>query len=729
MQNNSLHSHYNTVSSLDDSQIQSKLTEISKTLIYNKFQSLPNVNSSSGSFCIYDSDSEEEIMQDLQAAEYLLMKPSSSRTSFADNEMRKDRMSKKIPFQNSVKRSGIEYGENENKDEDTDAAEAEEKEEEQEQDEGETSSFKADINSKNYLETNSNYSKFFDDDEKKEKDATYEVTISGVRFRARPSSCIFVASLSNARSENDLFESVSTFFQKWGDISVKVLKDEKQRPYSFVQFTNDKDAKHALEQAQGALLDDRPIRCEPARVNRTIHISNKSGLEISYDSVVRMCEEFGELELVIASNDNLDDLNLRSRSDKKAPAWFIQFVFREEAICAFLHFLESSSVDTEWAENIQLPQNEGPISIDKAAVFVGQLSSSVTEQKFVERFEQHGKIKSYTFIDRSSSPFGFVKYEKEVSAARAVERENHAVFMNKTMHVQYKELHPKENRTVNKISKQPRLVVAHPPVGTNSKVAFNRRRFVANGRMFGVNSRNQLSHHHHHYHPHQLENFHYPYRQEYLNYKPYKPLNIHDGPKPSSPTSRMSRQRKRSSPTSSAGKSTFSHNYASKSIYSGTSFTGDSVTEEDTGSYLGNQKQDGFMPRVLPMTNSTPFYSYNSYKSLPPPPPQQHHIPPMSQGQPPKSSYFNYAPYNYYGYGDGSIPYLPPPPPPADANQFFLYYPQGSQAPPPSNSGKFSYPPMMANVVTGPALVGQTSPVAPNNGFQNKHESASPIDY
>ena len=61
--------------------------------------------------------------------------------------------------------------------------------------------------------------------------------------RGRPSACVFVASLCSTTADDDLCVSVTNLFEKWGKITrVKVLRDTRNRPYAFVQYTNDKDA-------------------------------------------------------------------------------------------------------------------------------------------------------------------------------------------------------------------------------------------------------------------------------------------------------------------------------------------------------------------------------------------------------------------------------------------------------------------------------------------------------
>ncbi|ODQ50537.1 RNA-binding domain-containing protein, partial [Saitoella complicata NRRL Y-17804] len=91
--------------------------------------------------------------------------------------------------------------------------------------------------------------------------------------RPKPSACLFVASLAASRTDEQLLASVSAHFAKWGPpLHVKVLKDPLQRPYAFVQFSNDEEATRAMTEAHNTVVDGRHIRVEKARVNRTIWI-------------------------------------------------------------------------------------------------------------------------------------------------------------------------------------------------------------------------------------------------------------------------------------------------------------------------------------------------------------------------------------------------------------------------------------------------------------------------
>ncbi|KAM3162609.1 RIM4-like protein [Lachancea thermotolerans] len=302
------------------------------------------------------------------------------------------------------------------------------------------------------------------------------------KFRGRPSSCVFVASLAASLSDDDLCLSVTENFKKFGRLTmVKVLRDPANRPYAFVQYTNDADAKKALKEAQGSSLNGRTIRCEPARVNRTLFVCykgrnlNSSGL-VSAAFVNQLLEKFGELEQLVACRDQFFHRknNAYSGSDR-SNAWFIQFAYRDDAIRAFANLKSDLNWVVEWAQNIEAPshmnmlsdsknlvireetepENEGAcimpvdsysessgseVVIDQKSIFVGQLDPMATEEGVLERFSRHGSILELNLISKPNNVFAFIRFTTEEAAAAALEMENHAMFLNKTMHVQYREI-------------------------------------------------------------------------------------------------------------------------------------------------------------------------------------------------------------------------------------------------------------------------------------------------
>lgn len=315
----------------------------------------------------------------------------------------------------------------------------------------------------------------------------------GTKFRGRPSSCVFVASLAASLSDDDLCLSVTENFRQFGSLTmVKVLRDPANRPYAFVQYTNDADAKKALKEAQGTTLNGRTIRCEPARVNRTLFISykdrspNSHGL-VSAAAVNLLLEKFGELEQLVACRDPYSHKKNKLYSNSsRSNAWFIQFAYRDDAIRAFANLKTDFNWVVEWAQNIEAPSHMNMLSdkknltipeeaeaqdsdacepitnhhhhhhqpdqgnvtvpglhdviIDQKSIFVGQLDPMATEEKLLKRFSRHGSITDINLITKPNNVFAFIKFTTEEAAAAALEMENHAIFLSKTMHVQYREI-------------------------------------------------------------------------------------------------------------------------------------------------------------------------------------------------------------------------------------------------------------------------------------------------
>ncbi|AGO13830.1 AaceriAGL038Cp [[Ashbya] aceris (nom. inval.)] len=347
-------------------------------------------------------------------------------------------------------------------------------------------------------------------------------------WRGRPSSCVFVASLAASLTDDDLCVSVTEAFKKYGELSmVKVLRDPSNRPYAFVQYTNDNDAKRALKQAQGTLLNGRTIRCEKAKVNRTLFIStrNRKAPEVTSDEIIQLCSSFGELEQLVASREYAFKKNYYPID--RSSAWFVQFAYRDDAIRAFINLKPGYDWTVEWAQNIEVPKrlnllrkskvrgtttksgnseseedeeeyddeeeeeeeeeedDSHDILIDKKSIFVSQLDPSVTKEKLSQRFSKHGKVEDVNLIfkDNNTKVFAFIKYETEEATATALERENHASFLNRTMHVQYREVGGHRSRRFRGQRRNnyrrhnmhhvhgPRLSLAPPPINIGRRAS------------------------------------------------------------------------------------------------------------------------------------------------------------------------------------------------------------------------------------------------------------------
>ncbi|OBA22574.1 hypothetical protein METBIDRAFT_31453 [Metschnikowia bicuspidata var. bicuspidata NRRL YB-4993] len=274
--------------------------------------------------------------------------------------------------------------------------------------------------------------------------------------KRRPSSCMFVASLRSTCSDDELCRSVTRHFEVYGELaSVKVLRDPMNRPYAFVQYTNDRDCKQAIKMGHNSELDGRKLRCEAAKVNRTLFISSFS--ETKQSDIHRLVCNFGETELIAPSSQTGRVID--HSSPESSFNWFIKFSYRDDAIRAFASLSDSEEYHVEWAQNIDDVAVKTS-QFDKFAIFIGQLPPSVTEADIRCHFSSHGTIKEVSIIQKLFTTFAFVTFAEEAAAASAVARDNHSMFMNKTIHVQYRELTSKAN---SRILLSPRIPVALAP--------------------------------------------------------------------------------------------------------------------------------------------------------------------------------------------------------------------------------------------------------------------------
>lgn len=287
--------------------------------------------------------------------------------------------------------------------------------------------------------------------------------------KVKPSSCVFVASLSSSRTDDELCRSVTSHFSKFGHlVSVKVLRDLASRPYAFVQYTNDSDCRNAIEQGHNSTLDGRRLRCEAAKVNRTLFVSSTYAMTLP--EVEYQMSQYGDIELIIASTDKGQLIIEPALTGTAIQNWFVKFCYREEAIRAFASITDDPSLSVEWAQNIDDNAVNAP-KIDKNAIYIGLLSSDVTEKDIRGHFGAYGEIEEVAIKAKPTSTFAFVTYKSEEAAASAVANDNHLMFMNRTIHVHYKEVAP---RPVTRLILSPKtpIALAPPPINVRRHRGF-----------------------------------------------------------------------------------------------------------------------------------------------------------------------------------------------------------------------------------------------------------------
>ena len=179
---------------------------------------------------------------------------------------------------------------------------------------------------------------------------------------SKPGACIFAGNLNSSKSDTELHNSVQNHFATWGPIaSVKIQRDSKGRPTSFIQYIHIADAKKALAESFHSIkLDGRLIRVEPAKVNRTLFISGFKP-SLKYHELIKKLEIHGPVEdLVLLHRNRTTNSSATSATsctdNTKHGAAFVKFFSREDAIKAFLFFRQArrhSSWSVEWSFKIQ----------------------------------------------------------------------------------------------------------------------------------------------------------------------------------------------------------------------------------------------------------------------------------------------------------------------------------------------------------------------------------------
>lgn len=285
-----------------------------------------------------------------------------------------------------------------------------------------------------------------------------------IKAKGKPSACVFVASLRASKTDDELCRSVTKLFNNFGElVSVKVLRDPSNRPYAFAQYSNDDDCKRAIELGHGTELEGRKLRCEAAKVNRTLFVSVAPPMRLQY--LKTSVAKFGEIELLFGSTLEGDVIHVPQNGTSLS--WFVKFSYRDDAIRAFASLSDNLQFHVEWAQNID-DINSFSSNIDRTSIYIGLLGPAITERDITNHFSIHGEIEEVSVINRLSSSFAFVTYTTEEAAASAVERDNHSMFMDKTIHVQYKEL-ARKNSTKVILSPRSPVALAPPPINLRKK--------------------------------------------------------------------------------------------------------------------------------------------------------------------------------------------------------------------------------------------------------------------
>ncbi|KAI9285407.1 hypothetical protein BC943DRAFT_337499 [Umbelopsis sp. AD052] len=231
-------------------------------------------------------------------------------------------------------------------------------------------------------------------------DAESTACDENMESRGMPAGCVFVASLSKLLKDSELSTSVLQHFSQWGLVlNVKVFRDWMQRPYGFVQFASQEDALKALNEASGTLLNGRYIRCEPARVNRTIYLGQMSE-NTSKPEIEKLAESFGGVEDVTVIKT--------TTTQSITTGAFLRYQYRDDAIKAYLvlqHDPPFQAATVEWATNLNQPtkrMNNLMENTTSSTLFLKNLPPSINQDDLRNNLLSYGNISSVVIVGRTS---------------------------------------------------------------------------------------------------------------------------------------------------------------------------------------------------------------------------------------------------------------------------------------------------------------------------------------
>lgn len=317
-------------------------------------------------------------------------------------------------------------------------------------------------------------------------------------YKGRPSACIFVASLASSLPDDQLCMNVTKHFQNYGQlVGVKVLRDDHNRPYAFVQYINDKDAKHALKNASGTVLNGRKLRCEAAKVNRTLLLINSKPIE--YTEVIDFCNNFGKLEVLVPGKQSSSirqgggfnklapfrssiGINIKQNQHNSldnstvSTSWFTQFVFREDAIRAFANIKDSNFWDVQWVQNVEVSPKYN--LLNRADQFVKRNPSNDSNERDSDDFEKDEKAKYGSTFSLNARESDFQQDTDSVSTISSASKSNDKIAAD--LKFAYRQINTRDKFQIDKKS----IFVGQLDLSTTKEILV--KRFSTHGKIRNI---------------------------------------------------------------------------------------------------------------------------------------------------------------------------------------------------------------------------------------------------
>ncbi|KAI9798538.1 MAG: hypothetical protein M1825_005319 [Sarcosagium campestre] len=285
-----------------------------------------------------------------------------------------------------------------------------------------------------------------------------------------PSACVFVANLASVRTDEQLETSVKQIFEEFGVVYVKIRRDTRGMPYAFCQYERDEDARSAILGGRRRLIDGRPCRTEPAKVNRSLYLSKLTGGPIAKEEAERVLEVFGQIDRLWWSSPTEREMYQLPDGVWVKYAYFqdcrdAQSAFRDHSFYRLEQPMtaadraaptrQSPVTRPSWNNRVSLklePQSVPSLPFaaarqdsDRCSVFIGNLPETMTRERLIQVFSNYGNIASVDFVAKPSAHraglnvFAFMDFSSREEAARAIEGHNQQILDGSRIRVEAKD--------------------------------------------------------------------------------------------------------------------------------------------------------------------------------------------------------------------------------------------------------------------------------------------------
>ncbi|CAM0903911.1 unnamed protein product [Alopecurus aequalis] len=250
----------------------------------------------------------------------------------------------------------------------------------------------------------------------------------GVVAQPLPTTSLYVGDLEPSVTDSQLYE---LFSQAGQVMSVRVCRDVNSRRslgYAYVNFNNPMDAARAMEILNFAPLNNKAIRVMYSNRDPSSRRSGSANIFIkNLDKTIdnkTLHDTFSAFGAILSCKVAMDDVG------QSKGFGFVQYEKEESAQSAMKSLNGMLINDKPVYVGPFLRKQERDNSFDKTKfnnVFVKNLSESTTKEDLLKVFSEYGNITSAVVMigmDGKSRCFGFINFESQDAAARAVEELN-----------------------------------------------------------------------------------------------------------------------------------------------------------------------------------------------------------------------------------------------------------------------------------------------------------------